>query len=166
MLKCLYSLERGIEEGTMGENRDELLNEYRRTRDELLAVLEGLTDEQMSDPSLDGWSVADHLGHLALWDDLRAAEVGRISAGHDSVWRMSPAQDEAFNSIAYEARRGLSPRQARWELETSRTKLLDALAAATSRGLEPSLYGEAGLRSGHEAQHTMWIKLWRDRQGT
>jgi hypothetical protein len=80
----------GVEEGTMGEDRDDLLKEYRQTRADLLAMLEGLTDEQMTDPSLDGWSVADHLGHLAVWDELRAAEVGRISAGHDSVWRMSP----------------------------------------------------------------------------
>jgi hypothetical protein len=43
--------------------------------------------------------------------------------------------------------------------------LLDAIAAATPRGLDPSLYSEAGLHSGHEAEHTGWIKRWRGERG-
>ena len=41
----------------------------------------------------------------------------------------------------------------------------DAIASATDSGLDPSLYGEAGLRSTHEAQHTVWIKRWRGEKG-
>ena len=44
--------------------------------------------------SLDGWSVTDHLLHLAWWDDIRAVEVERISAGHDSSFQMTEDQDE------------------------------------------------------------------------
>jgi hypothetical protein len=145
----------------MAENRDALLKHYRETRVELLAAIDGLSDEALSEPSLDGWSVKDHLAHLAFWDDIRAAEVVRISAGHESAWRMRPEQDEALNEIVYDERRNLSPGQVRWELETSRQRLLDAIASATERGLDASLYGEAGLRSRHEAQHTEWIKRWR-----
>ncbi len=57
----------------MNEDRVELLRRYRDSRAKLLAAIDGLTDEQMSDPSLDGWAVKDHLAHMALWDDLRAA---------------------------------------------------------------------------------------------
>jgi hypothetical protein len=39
-------------------------------RDALLAAIHGLSDAQMTEPSLDGWSVKDHLAHLALWDDV------------------------------------------------------------------------------------------------
>jgi hypothetical protein len=119
----------------------------------------------MSEPSLDGWSVKDHLAHLALWDDIRAGEVTRISAGHDSAWRMTGGQDEAYNALAHDLRLSLSVEQARWELATSRQRLLDAIAQATERGLDPSLYGEAGLRSGHEAEHTGWIRRWRGEKG-
>jgi hypothetical protein len=55
--------------------------------------------------------------------------------------------------------------QVKWELETSRQRVLDAIASATPRGLDGSLYGEAGLRSTHEAQHTGWIKRWRSEKG-
>ncbi len=149
----------------MPEDRDDLLRHYRESRADLLDAIAGLSDEQMADPSIDGWSVKDHLAHLAVWDDLRAAEVERISAGRDSAWRMTEAQDAVFNAIGYEARRSLSLDQVRWELDASRRRLLDAIVSATARGLDGSRYGEAGLRSGHEAEHAGWIRRWRGERG-
>jgi hypothetical protein len=147
------------------EDRDALLRHYREMREGLLATIHGLTDGRMTDPSIDGWSVKDHLAHIALWDDIRASEVTRISAGHDSAWRVSEEQAEAYNAIAYPARRDLSLAQVRWELATSRARLVDAIAAATPRGLDSSLYSETGLRSTHEAEHAGWIKRWRAERG-
>jgi uncharacterized damage-inducible protein DinB len=149
----------------MAEDRDALLQHYRQTREKLLAAIAGLSDELLLEPSLDGWSIKDHLAHLALWDDIRASEVVRISAGHGSAWRMTPEQDKVYNAMSYALRRDLSLDQVRWELATSRQRLLDAIASATPRGLDPSLYGEAGLHSGHEAQHTAWITRWRTERG-
>src|SRR4249919_8875 len=106
------------------EDRDALLRHYREMREGLLAAIHGLTDAQMTDPSIDGWSVKDHLAHLALWDDVRASEVTRISAGHDSAWRISEEQAEAYNAIAYPARRDLPLAQVRWELATSWARLV------------------------------------------
>jgi len=143
------------------EDRDALLQHYRRMHDELVAQLDGLTDDQMSDPSLDGWSVKDHLGHLAAWDEIRAAEVERISAGHETAWHMSREQAAAFGRITYDLRRNLSAAQLRWELDATRQRLLDAIASAGERALDGSLYGEAGLRSTHEVEHTEWIRRWR-----
>jgi hypothetical protein len=111
--------------------------------------------------------VKDHLVHLALWDDVRASEVTRISAGYESAWRMSGGQDEAYNALGHGLRVGLSLEQARWELATSRERLLEAIASATEAGLDGARYGEAGLRSTHEAEHTGWIKRWRgEREGS
>ena len=149
----------------MAENRDALLQHYRQTREDLLAAMHGLSDELMTEPSLDGWSIKDHLAHLALWDDIRASEVTRISAGHDSAWRMTSEQDAAFNALGYSLRLALSLDQVRWELATSRQRLLDAISTATPRGLDPSLYGEAGLHSKHEGEHAGWIRRWREEKG-
>lgn len=149
----------------MAEDRDALLNHYRQSREELLSVIHGLSDELMTERSLDGWSVKDHLAHLALWDDVRAAEVERISAGHNSAWRMTHEQDAAYNEMGHVLRRDLPLDQVRWELATSRKGLLDAISSATLRGLDASLYGEAGLRTSHEAQHAGWIKRWRAEKG-
>jgi DinB superfamily len=146
------------------EDRDELLRHFADMRAALVAAIDGLSDDSLSEPSLDGWSVKDHLAHLALWDDLRASEVVRISAGHESAWQ-GGEWDPAFSEIAYQLRRALSVAQVRWELETSRQRLLDAIAAATPRGLDASLYGEAALRSTHEAAHTAWIAAWRHERG-
>lgn len=149
----------------MSDARDGLLGQYRKSRDELLSAIDGVSEAELIAPTLDGWSVKDHLAHLAVWDDIRASEVERISAGHESAWRMPGELDAAYNAIAYELRRDLSLVQARWELETSRQRLLDAISSATERGLDPSHYGEAGLVSGHEAQHTTWIRRWRTENG-
>jgi len=149
----------------MPEDKQALLDHYRQTREDLLAAIAGLTDARMTERSLDGWSVKDHLAHLATWDDIRAAEVERISAGHESAWHTTQDQGDAYNVISYDLRRDLSPAQVRWELETSRQRLLAAITAATPRGLDASLYGDAGLSSGHEAQHTNWIKRWRQEKG-
>lgn len=146
-------------------SKEEILDVYRQSRARLLSAIDGLTDDQMTDRSLDGWSVNDHLAHLAAWDDLRADEVARISAGHDSVWRMTEHQDADFNAMTYDMRRSLSVDQVKWELANSRQRLMAAIADATPHGLDASRYGEAGLVTGHEAMHTEWIQRWRDEKG-
>jgi uncharacterized damage-inducible protein DinB len=149
----------------MADDRDALLQHYRQAREELLSAIQGLSDEVMTEPSLDGWSIKDHLAHLALWDDIRATEVARISAGHDSAWRGSDEQAVAYNELVHALRRALPLDQVRWELATSRQRLVDAISSATPRGMDDSLYGDAGLRSSHEAEHTGWISRWREEKG-
>lgn len=149
----------------MAEDKDALLQHYRQSRQALLAAIDGLSDELLAEPSLDGWSVKDHLAHLSVWDDVRAQEVVRISAGHESAWRMTSEQDAAYSLMSYELRLALSPGQLKWELATSRQRLLDAISSATARGLDAGLYGEAGMRSVHEVQHAGWIRRWRDEKG-
>ena len=149
----------------MVEERDTLLQHYRQMREDLLAAIDGLSDEALTEPSIDGWSVKDHLAHLALWDGVRAGEVERISAGHDSAWRMTDDQGETFSSLGHALWRPLSLMQVRWELATAQQRLLDAISSATPRGLDGSMYGEAGLWSTHEAAHTGWITRWRGEQG-
>lgn len=149
----------------MADDPGALIQHYRQMREELLIAVDGLSDELLAEPSLDGWSVKDHLSHLALWDDIRASEVLRISAGHSTAWLMSPEQDDAYSTLGHELRKAFSAAQAKWELATSRQRLMDAISSASTRGLDASLYGEAGLRSTHEADHTSWIRRWRAERG-
>jgi hypothetical protein len=150
---------------TLQSNRDELLEHYRQSIDELKAAIADLSEAQMVEPSIDGWSVKDNLAHVAFWHNLRAEEIGRISAGYATTWRISGEEDERLNNIVHSARRDLPLDQAMWELDNSRQRLLHALAYATDRGLDPTLYGEAGLRSNHELEHARYIREWRQKQG-
>ncbi len=150
----------------MAEDRESLLNHYRRSREELLSAIDGLSSDSLTEPSLDGWSVKDHLAHIAFWDDIRTSEVARISAGQDSAWPvMTDEQADVLNSLVHDLRLALTLEHVRWELATSRKRLLDAISAASERGLDASLYRESGLRSSHEAEHTCWIKRWRAEKG-
>lgn len=144
---------------------DALIERFRSMRAELLAALAGLSDQQLAEASLDGWSVKDHVAHLAFWDDLRADEVLRISAGHESALRMTEQQDAALNALAHEFRLGLSLAQVHWELQHSRRRLEEAITAAPPAALDPTRYGEAGLLSTHEAEHVRYIREWRKKQG-
>jgi uncharacterized damage-inducible protein DinB len=147
------------------ENRATLLEHYRESRERLMKALDGLSDAHMTERSIDGWSVKDHLSHLVLWDELRAAEVERISSGFDSAWRMTEAQVATYNGLGHELREANSLAQVLWELEHSRARLLRAIGGASERGLDGSLYGEAGLKSDHEEEHAGWIRAWRERNG-
>ena len=149
----------------MAKTRDELLRHYGDSRKKLLAAIDGLSDDEMSEPSIDGWSVKDHLAHLALWDDIRAAEVERVAAGFESAWKMTDEQDDAHNATGYELRRSMSAAQARWELDNSRRKLLEAISGAPPEALDESRYGAAGVASDHEHDHAAWLQRWRDERG-
>jgi hypothetical protein len=151
---------------SMAEDKEALIADYRRARADLVAAIQGLTDDLMTERSLDGWSVKDHLVHLSLWDDVRSSEVQRISAGFDSAWRMSDEQDEAYNDMGHLLRQDLSLAQARWEFSVSHQRLIDAISTATPRGLDASLYGAAGLtRGAHDEEHAGWINRWRSQRG-
>jgi hypothetical protein len=145
----------------MPEQRDAVLQRFRDMRAGLLSAIESLTPVQLVEPTIDGWSVKDHLFHLAAWDTIRAQDVVRISAGHTTALRMTEEQDAAFSKLVYELSGDLAIEQAFWELSTSHERLIRAIEDATERGLDASLYGEAALLSTHEAQHTGWIRRWR-----
>jgi hypothetical protein len=149
----------------MTEDRGALLERYRQMRTEFLAAINGLTEAQLIERTHNGWSVKDHMAHIAFWDELRASEVERMSEGFESAWRLTPEQDDVLNAMVTQARWDHSLDQVRWEFALTKQRFLDALARATPEALDASKYGEAGLTSGHEAEHAGWIREWRAEKG-
>ena len=132
----------------MTEDRDALLQHYRQSREELLSAIDGLSDAQLTDPSLDGWSVKDHLAHLALWDDVRASEVVRHLCRprlglEDGLER----QDGALNALGYALGDPLAD-QIRWRAATARRGCL-----RPSRR-RPRWTGRVAVRRSRSAQWT------------
>ena len=143
----------------------ELRTQFQIARADLLAAIEGLTPAQLCEESLDGWSVKDHLMHLAAWDRVRAEEIERISAGFDSAWALTDPQEHDYNETMYAKHKNLSAEQALWELAESRKRLTAALESITERGLDSTHYRASGPAPRHEAEHTGWIRNWRQEKG-
>jgi hypothetical protein len=64
-------------------------------------------------------------------------------------------------------RDSMSWEQLRWELETSRARVLHAIRNISSERLDESRYGEAGLSGGgrHEQGHAETMRQWRASKG-
>ena len=149
---------------SLQDRRTEILDHLREIRTQFLGALDGLSDEQMSDPSIDGWSVKDHLVHLAFWHDLRASEIVRITAGYEHAW--PPTVDsQALNDIVQPARANLGAEQALWEYESALERVEAAVTVANERGLAPDRYGEVGPDTTHDVEHAGFIRKWRERRG-
>ena len=143
----------------MAETRETLVQHYREMRARFLLAIDGLDDARLTEPSIDGWSVKDHMLHIAFWDGLRSGDIRRISAGHETAWKLD-GRDGQLNAIAFDMRKDMTLGQARWELAVTHEAVLDAIEGMAERALDPSLYGEMGLRGQHEAVHTTWIARW------
>ena len=142
--------------------KEGLRQHYAVSRAALTAAIDGLSEADMSQAALDGWSVKDHLTHVTVWDEIRAGEIERISNGFEPAWRhMTEAETDSFNGIIERMRSSLPLAQVLAELESSRARVIAAIDAATERGLDEGRYAEAGLRSTHEVAHAWMIQVWR-----
>lgn len=152
---------------SLQRRREELTNAFRKSRAELETALEGLTEEEMLEPSIDGWSVKDHLAHISQWDEMRSVEISRISAGYPAaVPPMDDEQVDEFNNLHARLRRGWSLERVRGELEFTRSRVLEAIARSTEAGLDQSRYQEVGLEggAGHESEHAAVIRRWKEKR--
>ena len=146
------------------QKRSEIIQHLREIRTQFLSSIEGLSEAQMSEPTIDGWSVKDHLYHLAFWHDLRSSEVVRISAGYEHAWPLT-MDSQVVNDIVQPARAGLSLEQARWEYESALERVITAVENANERGLTQSHYGEVGPGTTHDLGHAEFIRNWRQARG-
>jgi hypothetical protein len=146
------------------EAREDLIQHFRSTWAGLVATIEGLGEDMFLERTGNGWSVKDHLAHLAFWDDARADDIERISAGYESAWRLAQGSD-LLNAIVHGARSALSVEQVRFEADRAHQRVLDALSSAGDRALDPALYGAASLRTTHALDHAQDIREWRVRRG-
>ncbi len=148
------------------EARRELHEHYQRSRESVLGAIDGLTEAQMAEQSIDGWSVTDHPIHLAGWHEIRRSEIDRVSAGMPPAW--PPIHGElvdALNEATVRARRALPLTQVLGDLDYARAQVLSAIDRASERALANEGFGEAGIRSYEELEHADMIRAWRARKG-
>jgi len=147
--------------------RDQLFLEMDAARDRVNEAIVGLTEDQMSRPDIDGWSVKDHLTHLTLWHELRFFELSRISRGGRAGF---PVTDEAgvehINQQFVANRRPLPLAQVLADLDFAREMVRQAVATCPEDRLDVRFYEELGPNgAGHEIEHAAMIAAWRQREG-
>lgn len=130
------------------------------------AAVAGLTEEQASNPGIDGWSVKDHLTHLAVWHEMRFFEIGRVGRGGRSI-TPNFADVDAFNETFARTRRDLPLAQVIADLAFSREMVQRAVAECPEERLDSKHYLEASPDGGvaHETEHAEVIAAWRAKEG-
>jgi hypothetical protein len=146
--------------------RDEVARDLRDAAAKVDAAISGLSEEQASRPTVDGWSVKDHLTHLTVWHEMRFFEINRVGRGGRSL---APSFDDVdvFNETLASTRRGLSLEQVVTDLAFARAMVHRAVAECPEDRLDSTHYLEASPAGGvdHEAEHAVVIAAWRKREG-
>jgi len=138
--------------------------EYEAARDRVREALAGLSDEQLAEPSLDGWSVRDHLNHMTSMHEFRFFEISRVARGGQAAF---PVQsDEEINELnaKFVAWRGaITPAQAVSDWEFAVALLIDTIGNCPEEALDENRYLETGIRggAGHDLEHAAAIQAWR-----
>jgi uncharacterized protein (TIGR03083 family) len=149
---------------------DELLAELRRSRDRLVAVLAGLSDEQVSGPSYaDEWSIAQVASHLGSGAEIFALFL-------EAGLRHTPAPGaEEFQPIWSRWNAKTPPEQGR-AAGAADARFIDALEVLGSEeragwqldmfGTATSLVGLLRMRLGEHLMHTWDIAVALDPAAT
>lgn len=149
-------------------DRAQLLAEMEASRARFMQSIAGLSEEAMSQPGIDGWSVRDQVNHLTLCDELRFFEISRISRGGEAAFNgVSDERVDALNEMVAEARRGLPLAQIMADLEFAHEMVVEAVSSAPEAALDPALYGDGYQVNGsvwHDVEHAQAIESWRKKE--
>jgi hypothetical protein len=108
----------------------ELLERIQASRSALEITLRLLTDEQMTKPGPSGWSIKDHLAHLATWE-LGIAELlrrrPRFAAMQVEEAVAQGRSEEEVNDLIYRRHAGLPLPEVRELFQEAHRRLLQAV---------------------------------------
>jgi uncharacterized protein (TIGR03083 family) len=120
----------------MTMTRNEVVDRTERSWRELDDLIGGLGSAELQTPVADGWTVKDHLTHLAVWEDsLLALLEGRDRAAAMGVPGLGEAGTEAINAAVFEQHRDDTPEEALSRFRSTHRRLLDKLQELGDRDL-------------------------------
>ena len=122
----------------------EIAESNRSETERLRRIVASLDDAGLRTPLPNGWTVADHLGHLAFWDRHRLCLIQQWAAGD---FRSGGSSSEVFNDAVHPLLALIPPEraaaaavQAAEEIDTLLLELPDeAIAAMLARPDAPPL---------------------------
>ncbi len=155
----------------------DLLARIDRARASLEKTISGLSEQQLTAPGPEIWSVKDHLAHLAVWE-LGVAELlqhhDRLAAMNvDPVTFRTKSEDE-INDVIYQQQKDLTLEQVMAEFHENHRRMLEVLSSLSDEDLyrpyayyvaeprnapqDPVINWIVGNTNGHFDQHNPWIK--------
>jgi len=159
--------------------RGELLERLAEERANLLWAIEGLEEEEMTLPGVEGeWSVKDLLGHIAAWER-EARLVAQKIAEEDAPcfdYQIDPRDEwREWNAREVEKRRGLPLSDILEELTAEHEKFKEMVEglgeeqlsrkAISPWGWETTVEEQIRVQYQHEWGHARSILEWRKRKG-
>lgn len=152
-------------------NRDEILEELDRTREELLVTIEPLPDEALCQLSTVGeWTIADILAHLVAWESEMVTALLRIDQGKTPTRLIAAFEDvDGYNARRYQENKGrdldrifedligVRVQLEEWLMEFDDRELNDPQRYPWSKGL-PLWHIVAENSFRHEAEHMPEIR--------
>jgi hypothetical protein len=124
----------------------------------------GIPDDRWGEPAAGGWSLADHIGHLADWFDEGAATIHRHDAS--GAWDDLPAEGvDAWNRRHVLAARGATPSDVRARFAAGLERLRAAIRGMTDADwLDPEGFSWAYEDlHGHVRTHVAMVGPWAAR---
>jgi hypothetical protein len=154
----------------------ELLQRIQRSRLALERTLAPLTEAQMTVPGPTGWSIKDHLAHLAAWEWGLVAVLNqrsRFAAMNLDAAAVQGMTEDELNALIHRQHAGLSLTQARDQLDAAEREVRQALQRLDDQdllkpyaslqleggdgGQRPVLYTIAGNTYEHYDEHRRYI---------
>ena len=146
-------------------DKQALVADYRAAYSEFRTAVEGLTEDQMTKPFLDSWSVREVVGHIAGWHDQMTLGFERMAQGQ----RPTPegvnwGDTQGFNDRFAQEVSGRNPVELIQELDGKVQRFISAIEA-----LPDDRFGEgktanrmaAGAGYEHFREHAADIKQAR-----
>lgn len=143
---------------TEANGRDALLERIGRSWDDLQRAVGVLDEGRLTAPGPDGWSVKDHLAHLARWEQyLLAALEGREPLAALGLDDGQERDEDAENAELHRRDAGLTTAEVRRLLADAHAAVIARLETLDDAELERGRRLIAGNTYGHFDEHRSWI---------
>ena len=148
--------------------RARLLETIETRWDELMAAIDGLSDDELQQPGVVGeWSVKDILAHVTTWELEALKHLPEIAAGKPQQrYKDVYGGLDAFNALTFQQNRERSLDEVRTRMTDTHTRLLAYLETVPDDLLHSRERFRTRLRwdtYSHYPIHAEHIRDWRDR---
>ena len=140
----------------------------RDARQEVLAAIDGLSEEALAREVFAPWAAKDLVAHLASWAEVALSDVERINRGHVPVLAgFDQAEIDDWNRALMRGRTMFPPEQARAEFTELRGALEKALEQVPEAQFEEGnlVCALSEIFAAHDQEHAGMIRQWRQAQG-